>query len=825
MNDLFVSYRRKDAKQVGALVDALRDEGLKVWIDREEIEDAASIQQRIEDGLAHSRALLAWYSLDYPKSRACQWELTAALIAAGADPDPARRILIVNPEAGADHVHPLPLRDRQHFAANDDPAGLARRIAAAVRPVQGTLGALRQLTKPPWHGMQGLGSNRFVGRVADLWNIHSALTAGQCAIVSGLPAPHAASDLAQLRGSGGIGKSLLAEEYAMRFGTAWPGGVFWLRAEGNDENPDVPPDALASRREAVYGAQLAAFAVALGIDIRDKTDPQLRAELARRLAEPYLWIVDDLPACDRSELQRWLAPSSQGRTLVTTRNKRLDGVGRPIDLGVLPSQDARELLTRDHPPQADEEAAVAAILEYLDGHALALDVARAACRDLGYAGFRQRLELQDHDALALAVKLAPKLPNDHNPHIAITLLTSIRRLGNEGMDVLRLAAQLAAAPIPRDLIAACLASADGLDAIEAEDRAAIGIRQVLDHSLAEAMDSPKAIVVHALITRTLRHHDTDRDRQQRLRRAALETLCVRMSEAHDIRNHERLQAIVPHAQWLARDASDHMTLALVGWLGRYEYEAGRYVFSARWYQLEVGGRASTLGEEDLSTLTSKGNLASALFDQGDISGARILEEQVLAVRRRVQGEEHEDTLISMGNLANTLRAQGDLPGARGLAEKVVNACRRKLGEDHLHTLTGMNNLASMLRAQGDLSSARGLQEKVVSIRRREPDEDHQDTLISMGNLASTLTAQGDLHGARDLEEQVLADSHRVRGDRHSNTSIAAWNLYVTLTRLPDIPAANRVLDDHLRWLIDCNPDDLSADQRRVRAMVEQIASQ
>ena len=44
-------------------------------------------------------------------------------------------------------------------------------------------------------------------------------------------------DVAQIRGLGGAGKSLLAEEYALRFSAAYPGGVFWLSAFGGDETP------------------------------------------------------------------------------------------------------------------------------------------------------------------------------------------------------------------------------------------------------------------------------------------------------------------------------------------------------------------------------------------------------------------------------------------------------------------------------------------------------------------------------------------------------------------------------------------------------------
>lgn len=82
--DLFLSYRRLDAERVAPLVTALNARGVTVWQDANEIDDLASIQRAIDDGLAHARALLVWYSKDYNASRACQWELTTAYCAAQA---------------------------------------------------------------------------------------------------------------------------------------------------------------------------------------------------------------------------------------------------------------------------------------------------------------------------------------------------------------------------------------------------------------------------------------------------------------------------------------------------------------------------------------------------------------------------------------------------------------------------------------------------------------------------------------------------------------------------------------------------------------------
>ena len=65
-------------------------------------------------------------------------------------------------------------------------------------------------------------------------------------------------------GLGGIGKSLLVEEYTLRFGTAFPGGVFWLRAFGNDPSRH---SLTAEARETIRIEQFGAIAVALSASL------------------------------------------------------------------------------------------------------------------------------------------------------------------------------------------------------------------------------------------------------------------------------------------------------------------------------------------------------------------------------------------------------------------------------------------------------------------------------------------------------------------------------------------------------------------------------
>ncbi|MCP4655318.1 MAG: tetratricopeptide repeat protein, partial [bacterium] len=163
-------------------------------------------------------------------------------------------------------------------------------------------------------------------------------------------------------------------------------------------------------------------------------------------------------------------------------------------------------------------------------------------------------------------------------------------------------------------------------------------------------------------------------------------------------------------------------------------------------------------------------LGLALSDNGEFPEAEGSFRQSLELYlARDRDNDHPDVLTARHNLAETLSAQGDLAGARQLQEQVLEARERLLGADHPDTLTARNNLAATLYAQGDLAGARQLQEQVLEARERLLGADHPDTLTARNNLAQSLYAQGDLAGARQLQEQVLEARERLLGaeDRES----------------------------------------------------------
>ncbi|MDQ3565210.1 MAG: toll/interleukin-1 receptor domain-containing protein [Pseudomonadota bacterium] len=821
MYDVFFSYPHRHASEAMAIAEALRARSLEVWVDQSEIDDFASISRSIIEGLMRAKALLAYYAAHYGDSRPCQWELTAALLAASREGDPRRRVLVINPEVTADHIHPVELRDAlfQAVPAPDDREAidrLAASVHAHLATLTGSLGAIEPLTSVPWYGSRRVGYSRFVGRLPELWRIHSALQASEVSMISGTT-----GSLAQVQGMGGVGKSLVVEEYAVRFAAAYPGGVFWLRAFGND---DAKAGLSAEDRDSEQSQQIRDFAIGLGLPVQGRSPQEIAGHLGRELGErgkPFLWVVDDIPSgLDRDLLLRWLAPHPLGKTLLTTRSRQYEALGVLVYLGVLAAGEAYDLLTkapeRRQPSGETEEAAARAILDRLGCHALAVDVAGAALRLQSFGDFLAALDDPTRDELDLARDLTGMLPTGHEPGIAATLLQSLAHLGPEGWDVLRLAAVLAVAPLPAALVQAVFSTIDDLNADAGRRRALQAMHQAQQLYLAEQYEfEPPAVSVHTLVARTVRFHDPEPERRIAFRAAAIAVLTRELAAAvKDFSGKSALALLIHHARELVGTVDDLAGADLIEWVASYDYAQGAYsAAEVQWRRLSKL-RAHLLGPMHAETLTATNNLAETRRAQGDLSGARALHERVLASYRQSLGNDHPHTLTAMNNLAVTQRAQGDLPAARDLLEQVLEVSRRVLGVAHSDSLTVMNNLADTLREQGDAPAARALFEQILNVSPQVLGETHPTALLSTANLALVFHAQGDMPRARALQERVLASYRKLLGDEHPDTMRAMCNLAFTLAAQGDLLAARtfeeQALEGYRRLLGDAHPDTLAA---------------
>jgi len=831
--DVFVSYTHADVEAVEVLQAALEAQGLRVFRDHDQIATFESISRRLEQGLARAKVLLAYYSERYPTRRPCQWELTNAFIAAEALGEANDRILVVNPVATVEHVAPVRLRD-QLFPAGD-PDAIAAHVARHVAAIDGPLGE-QVVRTPPMHGRALLGSDRFTDRYATMWAIYEALHGDDVPIVAG----RVASRPAVLCGQGGQGKSLVAEEYALRFGGLYPGGVLWLRALGDQIRGAATASDLAVQ-VAAYGALAAE--VLPDETVAGLSADDLRSHLLAEIADrgPSLWVIDDLASgLDDAAFRAWLPIAPEAHVLITTRG-RYDK-GSRIDLEVLEGPDAVALLTAQVPPVGDgEEQAAAAVASMLGGHPLALDVAGTAIRYEGstpYRTLQQRIQ-ESETVVDVLEHTGVELPNGHQPSIIATIGGALDRLEGDGLTVLELASVLAAdVPIPVELLRpqdAAVWGTDGATEIQARSRA--GLVEVERHGLITRTDDG-SWRIHRLVAQVLGHRHPER--RPALRTALRTHLLDLLPLPADAAARRDAGSLVDHGRALLQHEDEAAVGPLAVWLGGYELrwgdpahavvlaeqglvaaestddgtpasterllEAGATVV----HVLRVAGRSdeaceigerlaergiAELGGDDLRVLRLQHHLAAALATAWRTEEGVPLQLHVAERFRELLGEDHPDTLWALSNHAIDLSEAGDLRGAAELAEQVLVDRVRVLGPEHPSTLTSMSNLACDWAELGRFTDAFELSEKVVAARDRILGPDHLETLQARANLANRYLDLGDVRSAHAIRVEVADARERLVGPDHPDTLAMRLSVAESLEDLGDPVGADEIAAD------------------------------
>lgn len=838
MYDVFLSHAHQDSAGAGLLVEALRKRGLRVWFDEREIDSHEGITSSVQAGLAKAKLLVAYYSEAYPTRRACQWELTAAFLAAQArGEDPRCRVLVVNPRRGEDgealfdHIQPVQLRDALCCIDVRDDEGPgwgteADRIAEIASDRDEALGQARR-AMPRQAGRRLTEALSFVGRLDDLWKVHSALWMSEAVLVTG----SAGGEVAQITGLAGIGKSLLAEEYALRYAAAYPGGIMWLRASatGEDEttlmrgarSERTSRDAnqgkalLEVEREQARHTQMSAIAIDLGISVEGLSPDEVRAAIADSLAhaEPSLWVVDDLPeGLDLADVNAWLAPHPNAKTLITSRS-RVYECGRRVELLGLSVEDGYALLTAKRAPaDPDGRAAAQGLVSDLGGHPLALAVAGhrlgAEAGMRSFAEYRDALAERAEDELELADELKPQLPNGHESSIAATLLDSIERLGEPGRDLLRVMSMLAPAPFPKRVIADTFARTDQSSAKQARERCVRAIAEAGALSLTEPAGSDEEqCSVHALVARAVAFEDARSVRLRELRHVLPLSLFYYLSEQFEARadtvdeSSEESWAVdlLTHARELSYNALQEpeqgvsgAVMPLLDVVAANDRRKREYRSAASLWELCLAFYDHPELKHDEVTrenlLRIKDDLADVLATLGRTTRARELAEEVVKTRESSLPPDDDRVLTALQTYARTL----DKAGSSEVLSRLSKLRARKLGEHAEETLDAQEDLAAESIPEDSLAAGEELQ-RILELREADPDGDALKTIKTRQNLAVTLFHQGKESRALELFERVLEERLERRGPDHEETVNTMY--YVAQLRdWEDLQAAREMLE-------------------------------
>lgn len=802
--DVFVSYAHRDAETVLPMAEQLSRSGLRVFIDETSIDPFASIQRRVQEGIAASTVFLAWYSRTYARSRACQWELGAAF-----NCDAGERILVVNPEDGTQHILPRDLLERRVLRPTIE-LTLAEAITGELARHREPIGAVRGIERLRPIGFQPIRSNRFVSRTTELWAIHDGLRDAARPMLSDTP-----RSVVQVRGLPGTGKSRLAEEYALRHGGAFPGGVFWLKGLGGAIHLS------ADDREASRQQQIFELAAQVPLPVEGRSFAAVWASLRETLAASgALWIVDDVPAgLTLDQFAAWWSPHPSVPTLITTVDLAFGDVGVCVDTRAFDAADAQDLM-RAHGLEANAPAADA-LVGALDGHPLALDMA------ISYLKFRDGAVTATEFAHRVSCTsdgrdLLEDVARMQRAKSPVAMLDAVTApLTRDARDWLALASILTAAAVPMELVDDVLAEIHGLTREEATQMRIMATLQT--DLLALSRPDPvrrEARRVHTIVVRWARTQAVTPERLSRLHAAVIAVLC-RQLETTSFAKIFRMGLELAHARELGSRLGDVAEGGLLVLVGMCDVVRGD-VASATRIAERVLTLANRLDDADLMART-EGLEALVLVTQGDLQAGRARLERATATVLKTRSPGDAYRLGGQGALAQALVGTGESAAGIACAEAVFAEATTVHGPEHPLTLAAQTTLARIL---GALNDPRGhaLMSDVVQIRSRQAAAGDVDLLLEQFWLVMSQAVSTDREAAGPILERASDVFSREFGAEHP-LALQASLLSAFNRSLSDDERVVASADGALRETIGtiarvCGPTHpLQFDARYVQAML------
>ncbi len=524
---------------------------------------------------------------------------------------------------------------------------------------------------PRWYPKWELPSRpeRYVGHVAAMWRLHTELHKSLTPLTRG----HAGPDQAQVIGFPGSGKSMLVQEYAMRFAAAFPGGVLWHTVAQDPK-----------QRGDVWEDLLRVVAVELGIETSSDAHPREAVfEALRARGRRVLFVIDDLPGdVSLDAIKAWCAPKDVGATVVTTQSRHLvQAFGSVIELQSLCRDDAVELLTGGADLSDTDEAAACSIAESVGRHPLALTVLKGY-RDAvpkSLAALADDLKSVDSRNLVhaetLASEVGMQLPTRSGLAITSVLITAVQGLSQHAQTILGWMSQLASRPVPASILVGAWKRAFSDHEILDFERA---LAEATFRSLIETRQA--SVSAHELIRRAVRiasgssHQDTTA-----LSQAARE---LAVAAAGNLR-HNELRSLVPHAVHIAESQSPVDTSLLVD-AGILQRAAGGYRSARRLLELAL----NAMTPDCFDYPRALDNLAICHGEMGNINEAKRIHFDVLWPLLRDDGHPGGDARI-IRHIVQTLNDAGEHDEARKLLD-----ASREFDRPALSTLVEMIRMAT-----------------------------------------------------------------------------------------------------------------------------------
>jgi len=205
-------------------------------------------------------------------------------------------------------------------------------------------------------------------------------------------------------------------------------------------------------------------------------------------------------------------------------------------------------------------------------------------------------------------------------------------------------------------------------------------------------------------------------------------------------------------------------------------------------------RRRVLGNDNLDTLESAGNLALTLKELGRYDEAERIARAASERAKVVQGPRGEKYLTLLNILGTVLHAYRNGPEVGRIYRTVYEGRVAEYGDGDADTLIPMNNLGSWLMEQGPkkpqkFAEAGRLLKRCLELRTKFLGSDHPMTISTSLNLANWYIFGGNIQAGLPLAKENYDRAVRVLGPTHPRTLNCAKSLVMAAYASGDVEGA------------------------------------
>jgi serine/threonine-protein kinase len=162
-------------------------------------------------------------------------------------------------------------------------------------------------------------------------------------------------------------------------------------------------------------------------------------------------------------------------------------------------------------------------------------------------------------------------------------------------------------------------------------------------------------------------------------------------------------------------------------------------------------------------------------DRGDVAQAVAMNDEALALRRRIQPAIHPDIATSLSELGISLHRNGDLDRAEAVYGEAITAFRQAGGEN-AGLADALENLGVLRHDVGHVAEAEPIFREALTLAETHYGPTHPKVGMTLSSLASTLQLSGNLIAAESLFIRALDIHRNAFGDINPNVSLVLNNL-------------------------------------------------